>query len=212
MHIHPTTRVSATKEAEVVALQLKHVCDRSSRTFPTQRGLKIHVSRWCDGGLTQRSRRGSLADKAVKTRKKRDAEALLSHVHVGQSALENVYSFEYLGARLQCNGADDAKVIHRMAIAQATYGSLSNIWNDHRLSHALKMRTYRLSVCSTLTHSSEARTLTAAVSQHQRLQQPLSPRQDRIVGILPLHRSMTCCGDCATSDTSCPRVGLCDVH
>ena len=116
---------------------------RCSRMFPTQRRLKIHVPRWCDGGLTQRSRRGSLADKAVKT--------VLSHVHVGQSALENVYSFEYLGARLQCDGADDADVIHRMAIAQATFGSLSNIWNDHRLSHALKMRTYRLSVCSTLT-------------------------------------------------------------
>ena len=28
------------------------------------------------------------------------------------------YSFEYLGARLQCDGADDADVIHRMAIAQ----------------------------------------------------------------------------------------------
>ena len=165
MHIHPTTRVSATKEAKVVALQLKPACDRCSRTFPTQRGLKLHVSRWCDGGLTQCSRRGSLADKAVKTRKKRDAEALLSHVHVGQSALENVYSFEYLGARLQCDGADDADVLHRMAIAQATFGSLSNIWNDHRLSHALKMRTYRLSVCSTLTHSSEAWTLTAAVSR-----------------------------------------------
>ena len=138
MHIHPTTRVSATKETEVVSLQLEHACARCFRTFPTQRGLKIHASPWCDGGLTQRSRRGSLADKAVKTRKERDAEALLSHVHVGQSAFENVYFFEYLGARLQCDGADDADVIHRMAIAQATFGSLSNIWNDHRLSHALK--------------------------------------------------------------------------
>ena len=32
-----------------------------------------------------------------------------------------------------------------------------------------------------------------SLSQHQRLQQPLSPRQDRIIGILPLRRSMTCC-------------------
>ena len=89
----------------------------------------------------------------------------LSDVHVGQSALENVYSFEYLGARLQCDGADDADVIYRMAIAQATFGSLSDIWNDHRLSHALTLWTYRLSVCSTLTHSSEVWTLTAAVSR-----------------------------------------------
>ena len=95
MHIHPTTRVSATREAEVVYLQPKQACDRCSRTFPTQRGLKIHVSRWCDGDLTQQSRRCLLADKAVQTWKKRDAEALLSHVYIGQSALENVYSFKY---------------------------------------------------------------------------------------------------------------------
>ena len=163
MHIHPTTRVRGTKEEEVVALKLKHVCDRCSRTFPTLRGLRIHVSRWCDGGQTQRSRRGSKADRAVKAVKKRAAEARLDQVHVGTTALENVHSFEYLGAKLQCDGSDEADVLHRMAIAQTTFGSLSNIWADHRLSRALKLRTYQLAVCSTLTHSSEAWTLITAV-------------------------------------------------
>ena len=37
-HIHPTTRVSATKEAEVVTMKLKHVCDSSSHVFPALRG------------------------------------------------------------------------------------------------------------------------------------------------------------------------------
>ena len=50
-----------------------------------------------------------------------------------------------------------------MAIAQTTFGSVSNIWADHRLSRELKLRTYQLAVCSTWTHSSEAWTLTAAV-------------------------------------------------
>ena len=147
----------------MVALALAHKCEACSRTFPTQRGLKIHVARWCDGGVTQRSRRGSLADRAVQTAKRREAEALLNQVYVGNTALENVYSFEYLGARLQCDGADDADVRHRMAIAQTTLGSLSNIWRDHRLSRALKLRTYQLAVCSTLTHSSEAWSLTGPV-------------------------------------------------
>ena len=74
-----------------------------------------------------------------------------------------MHSFEYLGAKLQCDGSDEADVLHRMAIAQTTFGSLSNIWADHRLSRALKLRTYKLAVCPTLTHSSEAWTLTAAV-------------------------------------------------
>ena len=126
MHIHPTTRVSATKEAEVV--ELKHACYSYSRTFPTLRGLRIPVSRWCDGGLTQRSHRGSKADRVVTVVKKRAAEALLDQVHVGNTALENVHSSEHLGAKLQCNGSDVADVFHRMAIAQTTCVSLSNIW------------------------------------------------------------------------------------
>ena len=61
---------------------------------------------------------------------------------------------------MQC---DDADVRHRMAIAQTTFGSLCSIWRDHRLACALKLRTYQLAVCSTLTHASEAWTLTEPV-------------------------------------------------
>ena len=125
MYIHRKTCISSTTEAAVEALKLAHKCDACSRTFPTQRGLKIQSARWCDGGVTQRSRRGSLADRAVQTAKRRAAEALLSQVYVGNTPLENVYSFEYLGARMQCDCTDDTDVRHRMAIAQTTFGSLS---------------------------------------------------------------------------------------
>ena len=155
--------ISEKKDKFMQGLTLKHVCDSCSRTFPTLRGLRLHVSRWCDGGLTQRSHRGSKADRAVKVVTKHSAEALLDQVHVGNIALENVHSFEYLGAKLQCDGSDEADVLHRMAIAQTTFVSLSNIWIDHRLSRALKLRSYQLAVCSTLTHTSEAWTSTAAV-------------------------------------------------
>ena len=60
------------------------------------------------------------------------------------------------------------KVLHadvriRMAFAHTAFGLLSNLWTDHRLSRALKLRTYHLAVCSTLTHASEARPLTEPV-------------------------------------------------
>ena len=58
-------------------MKLAHKCDACSRTFPTQRGLKIHAARWCEGGVTQRSHRGSLADRFVQTAKRRAAEATL---------------------------------------------------------------------------------------------------------------------------------------
>ena len=46
VHIHRNMHVSSTTEAEVEALKLAHKCDACSRTFPTQRGLKIHAARW----------------------------------------------------------------------------------------------------------------------------------------------------------------------
>ena len=107
----------------------------------------------------------------------------LSDVHVGQSALENVYSFEYLGARLQCDGADDADVIYRMAIAQATFGSLSDIWNDHPVA---RPDTVDLPTVGVLHPNSLVGGVDAdrrSLSQHQRLQQPLSPPRHNRTGL-----------------------------
>ena len=87
--MHRKTRVSSTTDAE----------DEAST--PTQRGLHIHAARWCDGGVKQRSRRGSVADRDVQTAARRAPGALLSHVDVGNTPLENVYSFEYLEASMQ---------------------------------------------------------------------------------------------------------------
>ena len=152
MHVHRTRRVDTTTEEDVAALTLAHKCESCGREFTKQRGLKIHMARWCDGGRTQRSRRGTLTDTAVKTAKRRAAEATLAKVSIGDDILENVLTFEYLGSRLQCDGDDLVDVRHRMDIAQAAFGSLSHLWTDHRLSRETKLRLYRLSVCSSMTH------------------------------------------------------------
>ena len=90
MHVHRAMRVDATTEADVATLGLSHKCDSRGREFTKQRGLRVHMARWCDGGRTQRSRLGSLTDKAVKTAKRRVAEAALDRVYVGNEALDNV--------------------------------------------------------------------------------------------------------------------------
>ena len=79
------------------------------------------MARWCDGGHTQCSRLGTLTDKAVKTAKRRAAEATLGKVQIENNVLDNVYSFEYLGSRLQCDWDDEADVRYRMDIAQAAF-------------------------------------------------------------------------------------------
>ena len=70
MHVHRTSRVDATMVEDVAALCLVHKRESCRHEFTKQRGLKIHMARWCDGGRTQRSRRGSLTDAAVKTAKR----------------------------------------------------------------------------------------------------------------------------------------------
>ena len=150
-------------EEDVAELSLAHKCESCGREFTKQRGLKIHMARWCDGGRTQRSRRGSLTDTAVKTAKRLATEATLDKVNIGDNVLENVLNFDYLGSRLQCDGDDQVDVRHRMDIAQAVFGSLSRLWTDHRLSRETKLRLFNLSVCSSLTHCCTAWALTSTV-------------------------------------------------
>ena len=57
-------------------------------------------------------------------------------------------------------GDDAADMRHRMAIAGERSRSLNYMWSDNRLPRSLKLRLYAASVCSTLTHGSEAWMLT----------------------------------------------------
>ena len=76
--------------------------------------------------------RGSLTDEAVKSSKRRAAEASLDKVVIGsEPPLENMTHFEYLGSRLQGDGRDEADFFgHRLEIA---FSSLSHLLADHRL-------------------------------------------------------------------------------
>ena len=74
MHVHHKRSASAQRLRS--RLKLAHKCDDCFLTFPTQREFKIHAARWSDGGVTQRSRRGSLVDRSVKTAKRLAAARL----------------------------------------------------------------------------------------------------------------------------------------
>ena len=167
MHIHKRVQVSKTESEEIAALKLKFVCPVCTRDFPTKGGLSIHQGRnWCLGDPSKantRSRKGSLADKAVQRKKRIAHESKLDHVSIEGEEIDNVYFFEYLGSRMQCDGDDRADVKYRMDIAQARFSSLYHIWKDHRLHLPMKIRLYKSSVCSTLTHACEAWDLTEDV-------------------------------------------------
>ena len=111
------------------------------------------------------SRKGSVADKAVQLSKRKAAENDRAHVNIEGNVIENVHSFVYLGTKLQCDGEDVADVKHRMTIEQAAFSSLFRFWQDHRLPLSMKLRIYKIAVCSTLTHACEAWSLTDPIKK-----------------------------------------------
>lgn len=151
--------VSETVEEEIIALKLKHRCTKCNRTFPTEKGLKIHRARWCRPHGPARSRKGSLADKAVRLQKRKIQAAALDSVIVNGHTLENVLRFVYLGSQFSGDGDDTADMNYRLSIAQQRFSDLTHIWNKRLLPVALKLRLYRARICSTLRHGSEAWTL-----------------------------------------------------
>ena len=141
-----------------MALKLKHKCPICERTFPTQRGMRIHQNHPkipCEKGRPPASRKGSLADKLVnKAKKVKEAQAM-PHVTLNEHQLENVLNFDYLGCRTSGDGDDKADMQQRMNIATAKCASLNKIWKDHRLPKKVKMGLYMRSVCMVFAHGSE---------------------------------------------------------
>ena len=114
MPIRKYEAVSETTEGEVVALKLKHKCQEYGRTFPKQKGLDIRRARWCHPEGPKCSRKGSLADEAVKRTKRNEQAAQLLHVYIHDHQLENVVTFDYLGCRISGDGDDSADIKHHM--------------------------------------------------------------------------------------------------
>ena len=80
MHVHIRERLPVSTEVEVEALDLPHSCPECKRTFPTRRGLAEHRARWCRSEQRPASRRGQLADKAVKlAKRKASADSTSGH-------------------------------------------------------------------------------------------------------------------------------------
>ena len=99
MPIHEKVPVTETLEEDVIAMKFKNKCVKCDRTFPTIRGLQVHCSRFCD--KRRRSRKGTLADKAVQLAKRKKEQSQRDPVVVNGHAVESVYFFIYLG-RINC--------------------------------------------------------------------------------------------------------------
>ena len=159
MPIRKSDEVTETLEEEIVALKLKHKCKDCNRTFTKESGLNIHRARWCRPNGPPRSRKGTLADKAVKLQKRKVQASEQSRVCVNGHLLENVLQFVYLGDQVSGEGDDSCDISYRMSIAGQRFSDATHIWNDRTLPIDLKLGYYESAVCSSLTHVSESWTL-----------------------------------------------------
>ena len=83
MHVRARESLAVSTELEVEALCLPYSCPVCTRTLPTTHGLSVHRARWCRPSQPPASRRGQLADKAVKLSKRKTSTALLPPVTYG---------------------------------------------------------------------------------------------------------------------------------
>ncbi len=76
-------------------------------------------------------------------------------IHIGETNLEDVSSFEYLGSKIDEHGGTDADVQARICKARSAFACLSKIWNSRTLWVQTKLRLFNSNVMSVLLYGAE---------------------------------------------------------
>ena len=123
------------------------------------RGIKIHQSKAHKPTKSQ-SFEGRLADGAVQVSKMEALQKERPTIYCGDSALDNVFKFVYLGTIFAANGLQCYDVDARVAMAMSRCGKLRHIFDSPHISFSpislkIKLRLYEAAVCSLLTYGCE---------------------------------------------------------
>jgi hypothetical protein len=127
-------------------------CVWCNNFYKTSGALKGHQSRKVSDPLgckhKPKSKTGTLAEKAVKRLRRKEAQMHFDHVCMEGTELENVLCFTYLGSNFEADGDCEQDVKIRMAIAKSTFGKLMEIWKAPEISLKQKLRLYNAAVIS----------------------------------------------------------------
>ena len=131
-------------------------------TYPTKHGLAVHKGRWCKGSktATKPSRKGTVADRIISRMKVEKHQESLEKVTMGSECLENVYSFQYLGAEIAGDGDQEVTVKHRIDIAWGRFTFYRKVLTTTKLPAKLRVRLYACLIVSTMVYGSCAWLLT----------------------------------------------------
>ena len=158
-HIRKCPKISDTTEEDIRRLppekRLKFICDKCNYTFANNHGLRVHQGRWCKKRKTKKkqNRRGTVADNIVGRMKVEEFQQTLDKVRIGAEELENVYTFQYLGAEIAGDGDPLVPVKHRCDIAWIRFGEYRKILTSAKLPVKMRLRLYTCLVISTMIYS-----------------------------------------------------------
>ena len=165
-HIRKRPRLTSTTEKDVSELpddkKFKFECNACGMTYPTKHGLAVHRGRWCKGSRTSKkpSRKGTVADRVITRMKVEKYQESLDKVKMGNEYLENVYSFQYIGAEIAGDGDQEVTLKHRCNIAWGRFSDHQIILTTTKLPVQMRERFYAILVVSTMVYGSSAWLLT----------------------------------------------------
>ena len=105
-HIRKRPDITPTTEDDISKLppekELKFVCEKCGYSFANNHCLRFHQGKWCKKRKTKKKQqgKGTVADRIVAITKVEEFQKTLTKVKIGTNELENVYSFQYLGAEI----------------------------------------------------------------------------------------------------------------
>ena len=132
-----------------------HRCDVCDLPCQNAVGVKIHRTKAHKGEKTQNFK-GTLASEAVKIKKLEKLQETRGVVMLMGTQLENVALFKYLGSLFAANGLQQRDIKARIAMAMTRCGQLSHLFADPNLGPRLKLRLYKVAVCSLLIYGCES--------------------------------------------------------
>ena len=98
---------------------------------------------------------GTCAEKKVHENKLSQAQQKLNKVKCQGLELINTFLFKYLGSMFAADGQQQYDVRRRIGMAMTRMGQLRNVFSS-QLSLSLKLKIYKVAVCSLLVYGSEA--------------------------------------------------------
>jgi len=161
MHVQPAAQVSKTTMEDAQKISGKAVCSDCHSIFATQRGLKMHRDRWGEtcrriaAGLAEQKFANRMSNRIVKHQKLEQVQKNLPCVRLGNEPLENVFTFDYLGNKVQADGAAYKDMEYRFGIARTRFKGLMNVRRAASLPMSLKLRLYKAAICSSMVYGCE---------------------------------------------------------